>query len=153
MEPLANEATPGLRLPERGRRVRLITIFYGILVFFWFSPEDDSILTVTILGTGLALLLVVRSILSKFGGKRIPIHWVVPGIGLSGALIGLGGSVLTALLMLLKNARHSHLFPDYPPEVMLATLERAPVWALAGAMTGLGLGLAWLALRQADQPE
>jgi hypothetical protein len=53
--------------------------------------------------------------------------------------------------MFFKNARHSHLYPDYPPEQLLAMLGRAPIWMLAGAFLGLSLGLGWLALRR-DEP-
>ena len=64
-----------------------------------------------------------------------------------GAIIGIGSSLITALLMLLKNARHSHFFPDFPPGQIGAIIERAPVWALAGGLIGLGLGLLWNALK------
>ena len=59
---------------------------------------------------------------------------------LSGALIGALTALATALLMLFKNLRHGHLFPDYPLDMLLDTLERLPYWSLAGALAGLGIG-------------
>ncbi len=61
-------------------------------------------------------------------------------------MTGLGGSVATAGLMFFKNARHAHVFPDYPAGMLLATLERAPMWAAAGGLIGLSVGLGCLAL-------
>jgi hypothetical protein len=69
---------------------------------------------------------------------------------LLGAADGLGTSVATAVLMFFKNARHAHVFPDYPAGMIIAVLERAPLWAAAGALAGLSIGLAWLALQGVD---
>ena len=48
---------------------------------------------------------------------------------LTGSLIGALSALASALLMLFKDLRHGHIFPDYPPEMMLAMLER---FALSG---------------------
>lgn len=136
-----------LRLPALNRRTRLIAVVYGLLLFLWLSPEDNQVWPVALLGNGLAALLVARAVLVNLGGREIPARYVLPGAALLGGLTGLGGSVATALLMFFKNALHAHLFLDYPPGLLLAILQRAPGWALAGALAGFGLALLWRARR------
>lgn len=140
-----------MRLPHRGRKARWIAILYGLLIFFWLSSEDNRIWPVTLLGAGAAVLIVAWMILSRWGGQTIPARYVPVSLALFGLLTGLGASLITALLMLFKNARHGHIFPDYPPGLMGAILERGPLWALGGALAGLGVGLAWLALQHPEE--
>jgi hypothetical protein len=136
-----------MRIPIRGRRARWLTLVYGLLLFLWLSPEDNQVWPVAVLGWGLAALTIIMTLVGRIGGQMIPNRYLLPGAGLLGALIGLGASLAAVALMLFKNAMHAHLFLDFPPGLMIATLERAPVWALAGALAGLGLGLAWLAVK------
>lgn len=135
-----------MRLPKRGRRARWLAIGYGLLLFVWLTPEDNSVVPVTLLGAGLSVLLVIYWVLGKWGGSSIAERYVVPGVVLLGAAAGLGTSITTFSLMLVKNVQHSHIYIDFPPGLMLAILARAPLWALAGGLLGLGLTLAWLAL-------
>jgi hypothetical protein len=137
-----------LCLPQRGRRARWLAIGYGVLLFLWLAPEDNSILPVTLLGGGLSALAVVLWMLGKLGGRAIPARYAVLGAVLLGIGIGLGASVATFSLMLLKDAQHSHIYPDFPPALMLAILARAPAWAAAGGLAGFGAALAWLGLRR-----
>jgi hypothetical protein len=81
-----------------------------------------------------------------FWGQFVPVRALGPGAVALGAAVGLGASIATAALMFFKDARHAHLYPDYPAEQMGAVLQRAPGWALAGALFGLALSLAWLAV-------
>jgi len=137
-----------LHIPNPRQRMRWLTILYGLTAFFWLSVEDNAVWPVAIFGLFLASLLAARTLFDRVGGKTITgRHAPILGL-LIGALIGMGTSVTTAGLMLLKNALHSHLFPDYPPGQMIALLERAPVWALAGGLAGLGFSFAWIALRR-----
>ena len=79
--------------------------------------------------------------------RYVPPRFRIVGAALLGAIAGLGGVLATVALMLLKTGMHSHIFPDYPPGEMLEMLQRAPTWALAGALAGVGLALAVRALR------
>jgi hypothetical protein len=63
---------------------------------------------------------------------------------LLGGIVGLGGALSSAGFMFFKNALHAHAFWDYPPGMVGAMLSRAPSWALAGALAGLGMGCLWL---------
>jgi hypothetical protein len=136
-----------MRLPILGRWSRLLALGYGIALFLWLSVEDVATWPAVLFGTGLSSLIIVLLTLDKIGGRWLAARYV-PVIGfLLGAGAGLGTSIATAVLMFFKNARHAHIFPDYPPGMMLAILERAPLWGIAGSLAGLSLGLMWLVLR------
>ena len=136
-----------LTLPRRGRRARLVAVIYGVIVFVWLSPEDFTVWPVVVLGGGLAGLTITLWLMGRLGGRTLSARWVTLGGVLWGAAIGLGTSLTAVALMFFKDALHAHLFPDYPPGLMLAILRRAPFWTLAGALAGLGLVLVWLAAR------
>jgi hypothetical protein len=131
-------------IPHPGRRVRLLMLTYGLIVLFWLSPEESQVWPVALLGLGVSLLGVGVTLMNRMGGRTIPASYVAPGAALVGIIVGLGASIAVTFLMFFKNALHAHVYPDFPLPVMLAMLERAPVWGLAGLLAGLGLGLAWL---------
>jgi hypothetical protein len=137
-----------MHLPQPGRRSRWLALAYSLAVFIWLSVEDLTIWPVTLFGSIGALLIVSLTVLSKMGGRFITARHLPLLVGLLGLVVGLGSSITVTALMFFKNARHAHVFPDYPVDLMLATLVRAPVWAVAGGLLGLSLGLGWLALRR-----
>lgn len=136
-----------LRLPERGPRLRWLALLYGLVLFIWLGLEDDFVQPVVLLGWLMAGLLLLFWLSGRYGGRMVAARLLPPGGALLGALLGAGASLCTVALMFFKNARHAHLYPDYPVEMMAAVLERAPDWALAGALVGLALALIWLAAR------
>jgi hypothetical protein len=136
-----------MRIPAAGPRARLIALAYGGGLMLWLSLEENSVAAAAALGLGLAALMLVLTTADKLGGRRIAAHAVPLAGALLGAAIGLGAAVASAGLMFFKNALHAHVFPDYPPGLIGALLGRGPAWTLAGALLGLGAGLAWLALR------
>lgn len=124
------------------RRLRLAGLFYGLLVFAWLGPEDNAVWPPVLLGLCGALLLTVRLLLRWVGGRRLqPAIWL-PVAALAGLLTGLGMALLASGLMFFKTALHAHEFPDFPPLLILAVLERAPAWGAAGLLAGAGVGLA-----------
>lgn len=130
----------------RLRRVRWATIGCGLAIFLWLAPEDNAVWPPVLLGTLTATLATTAWALRRWGGEALsPRFFVLLMIGL-GLLAGMGASVTTAALMLLKNAQHGHVFPDYPLGLVGAILARAPLWALGGALGGLGSALIWKAL-------
>jgi hypothetical protein len=137
-------------IPHPGRRIRLLTVGYGLLIFSWLSPEENQVWPVALLGLGLSLLGLILLVINKFGGKTVPAAYVVPCTTILGLMTGIGASITTTGLMFFKDALHAHLFPDFPPLMMLAILQRAPIWALAGGLAGAGLALAWLARPRAN---
>ena len=103
--------------------------------------EDNDARLVTVLGMLLAAALSTMLINSQRFPERLKRLSQANRAAMSGALIGALASLTTPLLMLFKDLRHAHVFPDYPAGMMLATLERMPAWALAGGLAGFGIGL------------
>lgn len=131
--------------------LRRLIVLYGLLVFAWLSPEDNLVWPPVVLGFGLVLLIILRWGINTLGGRALTPREILVGAPLLGLLIGLGTSISAAGLMFFKNALHAHVFLDFPPLLMLAMLERAPAWGLAGMLIGLGLAFAWLALHNHEQ--
>ncbi|NWF71116.1 MAG: hypothetical protein HXY40_18690 [Chloroflexi bacterium] len=132
-------------IPARGRRLRNLTLGFGVLLLLWLAVEDFFALSVALYGAGLAALIAAHSVLRQLGGKTLAARYLLPGAALLGAAWGLGAALATALLMFFKTAMHAHVFPDFPPGQILALLARAPAWLLAGALAGVGLALLWRA--------
>ncbi len=124
---------------------RLWLILLGTALFFWLGREDSDVRAVTALGTGLAgssvCWLICHS--ARFDFVAIMARGMISvRLGISaGFCFGALASLFTALLMLLKDLRHGHVFPDYPPALIIAALERLPAWSLAGGLVGLALSL------------
>jgi hypothetical protein len=133
--------------PTNPRRDRLIAIGCGALLFFWLRIEDNSTLPPVLAGLALTLVAAFLWLDGALGGKTLRLRYVFPGAALLGGISGLGTAAAAALLMLLKNGTHGHVFPDYPFGVIVEILRRAPLWALAGGLAVFGISLAWWALR------
>ncbi len=133
------------------RRLRLLTMAYGLLLFIWLTPEDNTVWPVALSGLGLALLSIIWLIQRRLGGSVFPARYVLISGALLGGIVGLGGALSSAGLMFFKNALHAHVFWDFPPGMVVAMLIRAPSWALAGALSGLGIGCLWLWRRSSSQ--
>lgn len=129
------------------RRFRLLLLCSGALAFFWLSLEDPN----PLLAALHSLLLVLpatagwlwrRLALTRLSGPG----WLVLWAG-GGALAGLAAALTAALLMLLRNGLHAHIFPDFPFFMIAEMAALAPTWALGGGLLGVGAGCAVLALR------
>ena len=139
-----------LIIPRRGAKLRLGALGYGALLFVWSSVEDNHTLPVTLLGSGLGLLLLTLWITGRFGGRMLAGRSALLAAALFGAAAGLAAARATAAMMLLKDGLHAHAFPDYPFGMITAILARAPLWALAGIFAGMGLLLAWWGMKRKD---
>lgn len=139
-------------IPHRTNTLRWALIICGVVIFLWMSPEDDHTWPVAALGLAAACIMVAWWTLGRFGGQQVGYGGLFGMNVIAGIITGASGAVIAALLMLLKNARHSHFFPDFPPEQIIAMLERAPVWGIAGGLTGLGLSLLLVSIKATEPP-
>ncbi len=121
------------------------------MLFGWLSLEDHQTWPVVLFGLGLASLLVSWTVLGQLDGRSLTPRYALVGGILAGALIGLGASLAATLLMFFKNAWHAHVFLDYPVPMLTAMLARAPVWAVAGAIAGLGIAIFWVVFRHPNR--
>lgn len=116
---------------------RAALLLTGLAILLWSGLEDSGSSAVIMLGALSSISLTLWLLSRMAAGPALnPFH-----IALAGALAGALASLCTAALMLFKNLRHAHIFPDYPAEMLLAVLERLPSWAIAGGLAGLGIGL------------
>jgi len=113
---------------------RWLALGWGATALLWLGLEDSNALLVAGLGLWGALLSMLQPSTAAISAK--PWGWTVLG-----ALGGAWASILATALMFFKNAWHAHPFPDYPPAMLLAMLERLPWWALVGALLGLAFTL------------
>jgi hypothetical protein len=118
-------------------RVRSDALIYGVALFVWMGREDNAVWTAAAFGVGLMWIMARGQHPTAAPPSRYRL--LIPVV--RGALIGGGAAVAAAALMLLKNGLHAHVFPDYPAAVIGAMIARAPVWAAAGGIAGLGWGL------------
>lgn len=128
-------------IPARPLTMTFVNLVYGGMLMFWLSLEDNGIVSVSLLGMGAVLVFVGDWLWRRYGDTSVRIEAIVPLLILLGGLFGTLANLVTVFLMFFKTAWHAHLFPDYPNDILLSTLQRLPVWAGAGALLGLAIGL------------
>lgn len=134
-------------IPPRGLFQRWNAIFCAVAIFIWSGPEEDRPIFAALLATWLALSITAWWVTGHFG-DRIWRGWRLwAGFAAAGAFTGALANLCAILLMIFKDARHAHPFPDYPPALLGAMLTRFPAWAAAGTFAGLGVAL-WLSSRR-----
>ncbi len=129
----------GGREKRRGLGAHLL-LAAGVLIMLWASLEDHDASAVALLGAFSSACLCLTFLDRLLPGAPMPPSLLLSA--LAGMLMGALATVLAAGLMLFKDLLHGHIFPDYPPAMILAMLERLPPWTLAGGLAGLALGIA-----------
>ena len=134
-------------IPPGSPVFRLSLALLGIVVLLWSGVEDHDVITVAALGWLTSGLAMMHWLMSRFGGRILDGAALLKLAPVAGAAAGAFASLTTILLMLFKDLRHAHAYPDYPPRLMLGILERLPIWSVAGGLAGLGLCLLAIWLR------
>lgn len=128
-----------------GLLLRWNAVSCAVLIFLWSGPEDTRIGSAVALGVWAALSIgaywAARLSRSAVYGWKAAALWVA-----FGAAVGAGAALCTVLVMLFKDVRHAHPFPDFPPGLLAAMIARAPAWAAAGALFGAAVGFMQAAL-------
>ncbi|MEL6402801.1 MAG: hypothetical protein AAFR81_00445 [Chloroflexota bacterium] len=134
-------------LPRLGTKARFLLIGYGLCLLVWMSLEDNSLIPVIILGTGLSVISTIYTLLDNIPHDAVPLPRFLILVVFTSTAIGGFAPLAIALLMFFKTSWHAHAFPDYPPALMLAMLSRLPAWTLAGFLVGCALAI-FTVLRQ-----
>lgn len=130
-----------MNVPSISLGWRLFSLMIGGLLFIWLTLEDTQLLPIILLSLLAISLWILNPLLQRFAGQSISPMKFILAIALLGMLIGAGTVILTTIMMFLKTAWHSHLFPDYPAPMMVAMLQRLPLWTVAGLLLGTSFGL------------
>jgi|SRR5690606_21009622 len=130
-----------LRLPKPATKARFLLIGYGLILLVWLSVEDNSAVSVAVLGTGTAIIYTSVWIANRFGEKELPLKIWSIGLVLAGTVMGALSALSTATLMFFKSSWHGHIFPDYPLQMIADMLLRTPIWALSGALLGVSCAI------------
>lgn len=138
-----------LTIPRHKNRDTVIAIGYGAVLMFWFSSENANVWLVSLLGTGLAVILIRLLILRWLGGKSLAMRQWMPGAVLLGLSVGFSAVWCAIGLMIFKNAWHAHAYPDFPTSVITEMAQRSFAWTLAGGLIGGSLALFKIAVRPA----
>ena len=140
-----DKSSLGVTLPEHQQKHTLLTMGYGFLSLLWLSFEDSTILIVSLLGWGLAFMLMSLGVMRWFGGRELTLRQWILAVILFGGLVGLGAIGGTVELMLFKNAWHSHANPDFSGNIVIGLINRALAWTFAGSLIGIAASLyGWL---------
>jgi hypothetical protein len=135
-------------IPPRTLWLRWNMIACAVAIFIWSTPEEDRPIFPALLGAWLSASLLWRWLISRYSGRTLQGIHLITSAALFGAVSGALSNICAVLLMLFKDARHAHLFPDYPPPILGAMLARLPAWSLAGALSALGAALLLSALHR-----
>ncbi len=120
--------------------LRWNAILCAVAIFIWSTPEEDRPIFAAGLGIWLALSLFANWASGRYAGRVLHGARIFAALGAAGAALGAAANLLAVLLMVFKDVRHAHPFPDFPPALLGALLERLPAWAAAGLLFGLGIG-------------
>ena len=123
-----------------GAIFRVWLVALGGMILLWSGWEDRDLWTVTALGWLAGASLIGWLNTRHIGARSLTSKGTMAITTLVGAASGAAANLATIALMIFKNARHAHAFPDFPPQLLIWLLEALPAWALAGALAGLGLG-------------
>jgi hypothetical protein len=112
-----------------------------MLILLWLSREDSAVWPAIVIAAGLAALTTLLTVVRFKAGAHLSGIRLVYGAGLFGGFSGMLTAPLAVALMLFKTAQHGHASPDFPFEIMGATLQRLLAWTAAGALFGVSIGL------------
>jgi hypothetical protein len=135
-------------IPPRTLWLRWNTVACAIAIFIWSTPEEDRPIFPALLGAWLTVSLLWNAVTNRCSGRALRSVRLISTAALFGAASGGLSSICAVALMLFKDARHAHFYPDYPPAILGAMLARLPAWTLAGTLAAVGIAMLLAALRQ-----
>ena len=121
------------------RRFKLTLAIVGIFAVVWMVSEGDLLRDVAL--AGLLLLVGLMMLARRWPWMRAlsPGKTVVLG-AVGGLAYGMGLVLLTLFLMAVKTGLHAH-GPEYTAYELVWVWNQLALWAVAGSLVGLGMGL------------
>lgn len=134
-----------MTVPSKVPGLKWLTVIVALYGVVWIGLEG-ALWQVLLLGAGLALLGAAYFVQRVLGGRQIaPGRWLLL-CGLLGVVIGAGCVLLVLLLMTVKTGLHGH-GPEFTPSEITWVMDQLSLWAIAGLIAGIGLGVLALAAR------
>ena len=121
-----------------------MVIIWTAVAVVWAILEGNLAWTV-LLGTLTSLIIVIMIVKRYLTGRNLSLIVGLATMSVMGLLFGLGSALLTLLLMAIKTGLHAH-GPEFSALELQWVLQQIPLWAVAGLIAGLGLGIIILAL-------
>lgn len=128
-----------MQIPEKFPGLKWLTILCGVYSAIWIALEGVlwREVSLAILLTAVLLLHIAQK---WFGGRVVSVWMWLVGTAMFGFCWGLGSSMMTLLLMVLKTGLHAH-GPEFTPAEIGWVLAQIPLWTAVGLLFGVGIGL------------
>jgi len=125
--------------PRKAVYLKWVTAVYILYALVWMSLEG-SLVRVVIMGAGTTAVSLAYLTRRFWSNRTLPRGVQLGGTAVLGLLFGLGSGLLTLLFMAVKTGLHAH-GPEFTPQQIAWVWQQTPLWALAGLLAGLGLGM------------
>ncbi|MCA9872250.1 MAG: hypothetical protein KC441_01290 [Anaerolineales bacterium] len=126
-------------MPRKTSYLKWFTAVYALYALIWMSLEG-SLVRVVIMGAGTTAVALAYLIQRSLKNRNWTLAQWMGKTAVWGLLFGLGSSVLTLLFMAVKTGLHAH-GPEFTPQQIAWVWQHTPLWAAAGVLAGLGIGL------------
>jgi hypothetical protein len=128
------------------RRFKLAVVIVGLFTVVWMVSEGDLLCDVVLAAS--LLLVGLMAIARRWPWIRALSPGKTVALGAVGGLgYGMGLVLLSLFLMAVKTGLHAH-GPEYTVYELVWVWNQLPLWAVAGSLVGLGIGLLAVAGRR-----
>lgn len=128
-----------VKIPRQFPGLKAMTILLGIYGAVWISLEG-VLWRAALLAVWTSFVMAGRMLQHRVGGASLSFRKWLAVTAIAGLFLGVSSSLLTLVFMAVKTGLHAH-GPEFPASQIEWVLRQVPVWALAGLLAGLGVGL------------
>ena len=128
-----------MKIPVSIPHFKIAVGIVGLYAIGWLALEGELVRDIG-LAAGLLVSALLYIITKRLGGLIVPVRRAIILATAAGLLFGAGLVLLTLFLMVLKTGLHAH-GPEYTAQEIAWVWRQLPLWAGAGGLAGLGLGL------------
>ncbi|MCB9431934.1 MAG: hypothetical protein H6668_08110 [Ardenticatenaceae bacterium] len=119
--------------------LRGLTAVYLLSTLVWI-PLEGNLHRAVGMGVATTAVLLAHGWHRYGAGRALSLGWWLGKTAVVGLLFGAGSSLLTLLAMAVKTGLHAH-GPEFTPAEIIWVWQQLPLWAVAGLLAGLGVGL------------